>query len=424
MDNGRRRTHGPAIVYAMSRLPGNLGDRFSVADARAAGASDERMRRADLTAPFHGVRRRRDADDHPLEHADPYARQRSEHLEHVLDLVPRLNPGQFISQFSAAAVWNGPMPLIRDPETDVVLHGATLPVHVTVFGHEPLPRLKGVIGHRARAQTTSIRHVRGVPVTDPASTWASNGHLGLHDLVALGDCFCRVWRTGVGRPDAERASLSSIRELQDVIASGRRVGIRRLREAVELIREDSWSPRESKLRCALVDARLPEPELNIDVFDGRGAFLACVDLAYPEAKVAIEYQSMLHSSRYSQDVERLAALRAAGWTVIEVTSDLLRHPEVLVSRVRAALRAAHRCPFPSQKSSDRTSESDGKCDGSALVLGLGGGGRRGTGTAPDPGGAGAVRAGAQTRSKRSSSMTFVHAATKSATKRSPESSAA
>lgn len=326
----------------MNRLPDHLGARFSVADARAAGVSAERMRRRDLTVPFHGVRHRRDADDHRLDRSDPYALQRSEHLEHVLDLALRLNPGQFISHYSAAVVWNGPMPLIRDPETAAVLHGADLPVHVTVFGHEPLPRLKGVIGHRARAQTTSVRHVRGVPVTDPASTWVSSGHLGLHDLVALGDCFCRVWRQGIGRPDAERAPLTSIRELQDVIASGRRVGIRRLREAVELIREDSWSPRESKLRCVLMDARLPEPVLNMDVFDSRGAFLACVDLAYPEEKVAIEYQSMLHSSTYSQDVERLAALRAAGWTVIEVTSELLQHPEVLVARIRAALHRAHR----------------------------------------------------------------------------------
>jgi hypothetical protein len=300
------------------------------------------MRRRDLTTPFHGIRRRRNAEARPLDDSDPYALQRSEHLGRVLDLVPRLNPGQFISHYSAAVLWNGPMPLIWDPESDVVMHGAMLPVHVTVFGHEPLPRLRGVVGHRARAQTTSIRHVRGVPVTDPASTWAANAHIGLHDLVALGDHFCRVWREGVGRADAERPPLSSIRELQDVVAAGRRVGIRRLREALALIREDSWSPRESKLRCILIDAGLPEPLLNTDLFDDGGRFLGCVDLAYPDVKVAIEYQSTLHSSTYSRDVERLAALRAAGWTVVEVTSELLQRPEILVARIRAALVAARR----------------------------------------------------------------------------------
>jgi hypothetical protein len=38
-------------------------------------------------------------------------------------------------------------------------------------------------------------------------------------------------------------------------------------------------------------------------------------------------------------VERIAALRAAGWTVIEVTSDLFRRPEDLIARIRRALSA-------------------------------------------------------------------------------------
>lgn len=85
-------------------------------------------------------------------------------------------------------------------------------------------------------------------------------------------------------------------------------------------------------------AGLPEPALNHDVYDEHGRFLACVDLAYPERKVAVEYHGVLHHSRYAADVERIAALRAAGWTVIEVTSALLTHPDLLVERVREALR--------------------------------------------------------------------------------------
>ncbi len=86
-------------------------------------------------------------------------------------------------------------------------------------------------------------------------------------------------------------------------------------------------------------AGLPDPELNIDVFDDRGRFVGCVDLAYPQQRVAIEYLGMLHGEQWAQDVERLAALRAAGWTVIEVTSPLLKRPDELVARVRAALHA-------------------------------------------------------------------------------------
>ena len=108
-------------------------------------------------------------------------------------------------------------------------------------------------------------------------------------------------------------------------------------EAVELTREDCWSPRESVLRLHIVMAGLPEPLLNQNVYDDHGRFLGCVDLAYPHLKVAIEYQSVLHHSRYSADVERIAALRAAGWTVIEVTSALLSRPEELVARIRQAI---------------------------------------------------------------------------------------
>ncbi|MGM7698905.1 hypothetical protein [Microbacterium sp. A84] len=115
------------------------------------------------------------------------------------------------------------------------------------------------------------------------------GTLPVIDLVALGDYFCRQWRAGYGRPNAGRAPLAT------------------------------------------------RDELNIDVFDESGLFLGCVDMVYPGEKVAIEYLGMLHGESWAQDVERLAALRAAGWTVIEATGPLLKRPAELVRRVSAAL---------------------------------------------------------------------------------------
>jgi len=107
---------------------------------------------------------------------------------------------------------------------------------------------------------------------------------------------------------------------------------------MSLIREDSWSPRESLLRFHLVTAGLPEPELNIDVFDDDGWFLGCVDMAYPAQKVAIEYHGYMHAKTWDRDVERVARLRAAGWTVIEVTASALADVQGLIDRVAAALR--------------------------------------------------------------------------------------
>ncbi|WP_091184480.1 DUF559 domain-containing protein [Paramicrobacterium humi] len=85
-------------------------------------------------------------------------------------------------------------------------------------------------------------------------------------------------------------------------------------------------------------AELPEPVLNYDVTDNAGRFLACIDLAYPDAKIAIEYMGQHHGKQYARDVERVERLRAAGWIVIQVSSTLLfTTPNELVARVRTAL---------------------------------------------------------------------------------------
>ncbi|MBS1905903.1 MAG: DUF559 domain-containing protein [Actinobacteria bacterium] len=294
------------------------------------------MRRSDLGRPFHGVRTRPDDDDKDEEDEDPYSRQARERLNRIRACAPRLREGQFLCKESAAALWQAPLPLaVKD---GIAVRGDLLPVHVGAFGTAPLMRTAGVIGHRARVETTSIRLLDGIPVASPTSTWASLGTLPLIDLVALGDYFCRVWREGPGRPDAGRPPLATRDQFRLAIGSGRRVGIVRLREAVELIREDSWSPRESALRCVIVFAGLPEPALNYDVYDARGRFLGCVDLAYPERRIAIEYHGILHHARYARDVERIAALRAAGWTVIEVTAALFADEGELLRRIRRALR--------------------------------------------------------------------------------------
>lgn len=250
--------------------------------------------------------------------------------------APRLKVGQFFSHETAAALWGAPLPLVRGADGAAV--DGRLPVHVSVFGAAPLPRLDGVVGHRARGETSTVRMLDGLAVASPATTWASLGRLGLYDLVAVGDHLCRMWRQGIGRPDAGRAAIATREQLDASIRAGRRVGAPRLRVALELVREDSWSARESRMRCILHDFGLPEPELNIDVFDDDGAFLGCLDLAYPREKVGVEYHGLMHSERYANDVERMARLRAAGWTIIEVTSALLKNELALVRRVRMALR--------------------------------------------------------------------------------------
>ncbi|HWU30081.1 MAG TPA: hypothetical protein VN041_13450 [Microbacterium sp.] len=331
-------------------LPESLGRRFSVASAVEAGVGRGRLRRADLEAPFHSVRARR--IETALDDLDPYTKQVTERRIQADNYAPRLRADHCLSHESAVAIWGGPLPLVLPPLTDPEwrtpgadrrprqpVSGLLLDVDVSTLGDGPLVRARGVRGHRADPAVVSLRKVRGFLVASPATAWAQLGHLSLLDLVALGDHFCRRWRDGHGRSNAGRRPLATVDELREKIASTRWRGIRRLREAVDLVREDSWSPRESHVRCHLVLSGLPEPVLNHDAYDRHGAFLGCVDLAYPERRVAIEYQGLLHSAQYAADVERIAALRAAGWTVIEVTSELLARPSLLIARVRAALQS-------------------------------------------------------------------------------------
>ncbi|MFB7842995.1 hypothetical protein [Microbacterium sp. NPDC056052] len=307
-------------------LPEDLGASFTIGAARDLGVGAGRLRGGDLIRPYSGVRAR--IPPRLEREEDPYAEQRRLRIEQALRYAPRLRPRQYFSHETAAALWGGPLPLVPQ--------GRGIEVHVSTLGEGPLVRAAGVVRHRGDPRLVRVRTDLGVPVASPVSTWAQLGRLPFPDLVALGDFLCRVWRRGVGRPQPGRAPLATVAQLRSAVAAGRRPGGPSLREAIEWIREDSWSPRESEVRCLLVSAGLPEPELNVDLFDG-GAFLGCVDLVYRAQKVAIEYLGRVHADSWGTDVERLARLRAAGWTVIEVTAELLADPRELVRRVHRAL---------------------------------------------------------------------------------------
>ncbi len=77
------------------------------------------------------------------------------------------------------------------------------------------------------------------------------------------------------------------------------------------------------------------------VRDREGNFVARVDLAYVERKIAIEYDGFWHHERgqFARDRRRLNRLVAAGWTVLHVTAVDLKDPEALIARVRQLLAA-------------------------------------------------------------------------------------
>jgi len=91
-----------------------------------------------------------------------------------------------------------------------------------------------------------------------------------------------------------------------------------------------------------VHAGLPEPVVAHPVRVAGGLMLH-PDLAYPEQRIAIEYEGDGHrtdASQWRRDVERVELLWAAGWRVIRVTADhLFRESRELVHRIASALGA-------------------------------------------------------------------------------------
>jgi very-short-patch-repair endonuclease len=86
---------------------------------------------------------------------------------------------------------------------------------------------------------------------------------------------------------------------------------------------------------------LPHPVPQHRVVEG-GVFLGQVDLAWPEARLVVEYEGEYHFDglQIRKDDRRYARLVAAGWRVIRLSSVDLRDLDGVVARIRAALEGA------------------------------------------------------------------------------------
>ncbi|WP_166980851.1 hypothetical protein [Paramicrobacterium fandaimingii] len=315
-----------------SPLPNDLPDAFSTRDARALGVPTWRLRTDELVSPFRGVR------VHAASIVPDLTSERHL-LQRIAHVYPVLAEGAFLSLSAAAAVWQIPLPRRHYDFLDVSVVNPTRPT-----------RLTGVTAHRVEPGLVNVVEHNGYRVTDPASTWAQLAtRLELYDLVAAGDAVV-LDKQPAGpyhRDDMGSPPLGTLHDLHDA-ASPRRPKRSLLRRALPLVRTNAWSRPESHLRLLLVDAGLPEPELNYNIGDETGHWVKCVDLAYPEWRIAIEYQSAYHrtADQYSRDVSALAELARLGWYCIQVTSaHVFTYPHMAVSMVTDAVDAQQQRPL-------------------------------------------------------------------------------
>lgn len=190
---------------------------------------------------------------------------------------------------------------------------------------------------------------RELEILPPLETWALRGHprvtrvgcaggtrdLGAEDLVEVDglritsplrtalDLACRLpARSALAALDAfmREHALTRHDYRRGLVKYYRRRGVVQARTLVGLADGRSESAGESWVRLAMLEAGLPEPELQCWV-DVDGVPTYRLDIAYPKHKVAIEYDGAEFHDRPAdrdRDQMRRTWLREHGWTVIVV----------------------------------------------------------------------------------------------------------
>ena len=126
----------------------------------------------------------------------------------------------------------------------------------------------------------------------------------------------------------------------------RRRGVVQLRELIPLVDPRAESQAESWTRLELIDHGLPPPEAQYWIVIG-GVPTYRLDLAYPRARVVVEYDGEeFHSTEEDREADerRREWLENHGWTVIVVTKESFSDAALAtwIGEVRVALAEAQR----------------------------------------------------------------------------------
>jgi very-short-patch-repair endonuclease len=116
-----------------------------------------------------------------------------------------------------------------------------------------------------------------------------------------------------------------------------------LAEVLTLADRRAASPMETRLRLVLVLGGLPRPQAQWPVQDEQAGTVVWLDLAYPDARVGVEYDGAVHTRPEAvlRDIGRHTALLDKGWQVFRYTKhDVRDRPELIVAQVGRALARA------------------------------------------------------------------------------------
>jgi len=189
-----------------------------------------------------------------------------------------------------------------------------------------------LIVHSEVLATGEILVVDGVAVTTAARTAFDLGRRTTSRLRAVQRLDALVNATDVKLVDVEAVMAAH---------PGAR-GMPRLRKLLPLVDGGAESPRETLTRLVLIDAGLPAPRTQIEVYDDYGCFVARIDMGYEDVLVGVEYDGPQHwtdPAVRQRDIDRQVALQDLGWKIVRASRDLLKfRRSTFVERVASTLR--------------------------------------------------------------------------------------
>jgi very-short-patch-repair endonuclease len=226
--------------------------------------------------------------------------------------------GGVASHRAAAALWGLDVP----PGT----------IEVTVT-RSRYPRPKGVVIHRStdlRPEDVTVRY--GIPVTNPLRT--------LLDLGAV----VPAWIVEEAIDAAMAKKLVTLPGLEVILLTHGKRGRRGAGVLRRLLAKRCGhipdSTLEGKMRRLCQRYDLPLPKFQYVIRNGK-LFVAKVDFAYPELKLAIEvdgYEKHSSPEAFQHDRSRQNNLVELGWTILRFTwGDIVHRPEMVAARIRRVL---------------------------------------------------------------------------------------
>jgi hypothetical protein len=212
--------------------------------------------------------------------------------------------------------------------TAAVLHGFDTENTTAVHVLDPGVRMRSTVGLIVHQRNGArLQRVQGRLATSPTAVEVARQLRRPRALATL---------------DAALRSMRCTRtEIESAVAEQRgRRGIVAVRDLLPFADGRAESAMESEARLVMIDRGLPLPELQYAIC-GRDGELWRVDFAWPEVRLAAEYESIdWHAGRNEmlRDKARWGKIQELGWTIIPiVVDDVRREPDRLANRIASHL---------------------------------------------------------------------------------------